>query len=230
MNPPPDLQIITLSQARLGTIFVSMELARFVQSVVQRGRSLRSLPLTDFRCRFHFRLAGSTPEKDVGLLYGAELHWPWLSDDWPHQLLAQAWIWWYTDCPGVLSRHYLQRMVRDFFFSGPILLEHGSPFLELGTCKWHLQVRLPGRTIFGRDIIPICDLWNKALFPGRNFLNAAMTSLCDAVARWYVCESQQDPPFLQELFDLLATEGGGHCRLISILVHLVRKRLTIVGE
>ena len=51
-----------------------------------------------------------------------------------------------------------------------------------------------------------------SLFSNLAPVNGICTLLCNAIAQWYVCAYQPQlappPTFLQELFDLLATEGG----------------------
>ena len=184
--------------------------------------------LTDHYCCFHYRMARSTPEKDVGPLCGTELHWlP--SDDWPHQLLTRVWIWWYKDFPEVLSRRdHPQHMVYTFPRC-QVFVQYWSPFTKLGTSKWHLQVQFQGCTVLGCDI-PIPGLWNSTLFLDCNFLIC-----CDGFSLRCHCPMLHmcitaTPPIPPRTVWPIGYRRQGHWRLISSLVHRIWKRLTIAGE
>ena len=71
---------------------------------------------------------GIGPWKEPRSLCGMELHWLWLSDDWPHQLLARAWIWWYTDYSGVLSRQDHPQCMVHTFLHFQVFVHYRSPF------------------------------------------------------------------------------------------------------
>ena len=90
-----------------------------------------------------------------------------------------------------------------------------------GICRCSCQ----GCTFLGHDI-PIRGLWNIAPFPGCNFLNAVMASLCDVIAWGYIYTSQLQPypPLPARTVRPVCYSTQGHYWLISPPVHLVWKR------